>query len=109
MQTPRQTFQKLNKEDVAQLALTLDESWFKRCVIAALAEIAFATALSTPEVSGRALLGANTFLKVLHDLAAETPAEKQFSAPELSTYDPQVIRKIESQARSEISKHLTES
>lgn len=77
--TPKQLFQKTDKESAAQLAIALSESWLQKSLTAALAQIAS---------SGQAeyIAGANHFVRELNALAADDAPPKKEPDPTLPSY-----------------------
>ena len=95
---PIQTFQKLNKDDVRQLAVAIAEPWMQRSIMAALAQIA------TMNLNNHQLYGANIFLHVFRQLTVEAGDLKDPAMPTLATYDMANLHKIEEEARRELQK-----
>lgn len=79
IELPRELFQRLQKNELKQLALLMSEGWFKKCVVFAISQMAITGA------SSESLQGANTFINTLENLTDETPVGGHFPAKELQT------------------------
>ncbi len=94
--SPKEIFQKLDKDAVAQLAQVCSEGWFQRSISTALAQMAFNH--QSQEISG-----ANAFISALYSLHAEKAEAKLPPIAKLDTYDLEHLRQIEEAARKELS------
>lgn len=81
MNSPRELFLKLHKEDAAKLEIVVSESWFLKSVIYARAQ------LSADGISSEQLNGVNRFIEVFTAMATEDkPAPTLPDKSQLKSY-----------------------
>ena len=71
MISPRLLFQKVAKEDAANLAVAVNEPWYQKAVIYARAQ------LGADGISADQLAGANRFIEIFSTLADEPQPQEQ--------------------------------